>query len=233
MGPPSSIQLRSLLPPAPPPRPLHPRQLHVRDLSQLAIRMLPQVLSETPYPSSAFPPGHLHPPTTHLCLRSVGRSRCPPPSPVITQSLHARPPCEKGCDGGAFAAASWQGPQSPSIAFKFTALLALVALAPVVHPRAVTSRPHAPSPRHARQVRVDTSLFALMRQFEKGRSHMALVVDPVRPLPGVPGRAHARASLGGAGLPDAGMLPDVSRVLSCLMWGEGLQGWAGLLWQPL
>jgi hypothetical protein len=29
------------------------------------------------------------------------------------------------------------------------------------------------------QVRVDTSLFALMRQFEKGRSHMALVVDMV------------------------------------------------------
>jgi hypothetical protein len=28
-------------------------------------------------------------------------------------------------------------------------------------------------------VRVDTSLFALMRQFEKGRSHMALVVDMV------------------------------------------------------
>ncbi len=26
---------------------------------------------------------------------------------------------------------------------------------------------------------MDTSLFALMRQFEKGRSHMALVVDMV------------------------------------------------------
>ncbi len=52
----------------------------------------------------------------------------------------------------------------------------------MVHPRAVASYPHAP--RRARQVRVDMSLFALMRQFEKGRSHMALVVDPVRPRPG-------------------------------------------------
>jgi hypothetical protein len=29
------------------------------------------------------------------------------------------------------------------------------------------------------QARMDASLFALMRQFEKGRSHMALVIDAV------------------------------------------------------
>ena len=53
-------------------------------------------------------------------------------------------------------------------------------------PRNLRGRPGGPHvPPHAacavRQVRVDMSLFALMRQFEKGRSHMALVVDAVRP----------------------------------------------------
>ncbi len=47
--------------------------------------------------------------------------------------------------------------------------------------RAGTGRRRAVLTQCARQVRVDTSLFTLMRQFEKGRSHMALVVDAVRP----------------------------------------------------
>ena len=52
--------------------------------------------------------------------------------------------------------------------------------------RSALARKHSHAPfalRGARQARVDTSLFALMRQFEKGRSHMALVVDAVRPRP--------------------------------------------------